>query len=126
MEQSYQNYKNVLQAKIKNLLDDYTTQIPVPQPTPALSAPSHDIIPSYNLKSPVVPVVPVVPVAPVVIATSVPSSKSSSISESASPWSVYDILIWVIIFVMIALFGVIIYYCIQMCNGCCNDSDNDK
>ena len=119
MEQSYQNYKNVLQARMKNLLDDYgNTQPKLVLEDPRLTLMSTDNIISEqpNIKSPVVPIKVVVP-SPEIQTTQKSNVVSPSSSKTSNKsWGFLDVLIWIIILGMLALLGYICYLLYLMCS----------
>lgn len=124
MEQSYQNYKNVLQARMKNLLDDYgdTGNNPVvllasPEAVAIQSVPGET---NPNIKSPVVPIKVAVP-SPEFRASPLnqqhaATSKMTS-NNNSNGWGFLDVLIWIIILVMLALLGYICYLLYLMCSN---------
>jgi len=134
MEQSYQNYKNVLQARMKNLLDDYgdTGNNPVvllasPDAVAIQSVPGATVskyaVPGEtnpNIKSPVVPIKVAVPSPEFRASPSnqqqAATSKMTS-NNNTNGWGFLDVLIWIIILVMLALLGYICYLLYLMCSN---------
>jgi hypothetical protein len=120
MEQSYQNYKNVLHAKMKNLLDDYGHNAsPVGNPMIACAG---VISPPPNIKSPVIPINVRLP------QTTIQQSESTLVLDKRDEsGSFYDVLIWVIIIALMILLGYMAYFTYIMCKDqSCGSEKEDQ